>query len=175
MECLPGAFWRPAFCLWHPSHQRHRDACRRACRHRSGDLPCGNRQAGHPAHRRIPGGTSGGHPVGCLRVLGDHLPCPFASVGLCRRRTPGDGRARFADRRTGSGPHGGSHITAVTLDALRAVPVAQRMGAYALGATRWQTIWSVVLPNARSGIIGGGFLALGRALGETMAVAMVIG
>ncbi|MFM7541403.1 MAG: phosphate ABC transporter permease subunit PstC [Planctomycetota bacterium] len=67
------------------------------------------------------------------------------------------------------------YITAVTLDALRAVPVAQRMGAYALGATRWQTIWSVVLPNARSGIIGGGFLALGRALGETMAVAMVIG
>ena len=67
------------------------------------------------------------------------------------------------------------YITAVTIDALRAVPVAQRMGAYALGATRWQTIWSVVLPNARSGIIGGGFLALGRALGETMAVAMVIG
>jgi len=67
------------------------------------------------------------------------------------------------------------YITAVTLDALRAVPVTQRMGAYALGATRWQTIWSVVLPNARSGIIGGGFLALGRALGETMAVTFVIG
>jgi phosphate transport system permease protein len=67
------------------------------------------------------------------------------------------------------------YITAVTIDALRAVPVAQRQGAYALGATRWQTIWTVVLPNARSGIVGGGFLALGRALGETMAVAMVIG
>src|SRR5207245_4696596 len=51
----------------------------------------------------------------------------------------------------------------------------QREGAYALGATRWQTIWGVVLPYARPGIIGGCFLALGRALGETMAVTMLIG
>src|SRR5205085_10807684 len=48
-------------------------------------------------------------------------------------------------------------------------------GALALGATRWQTIRYVVLPYARPGIIGGCFLALGRALGETMAVTMLIG
>jgi phosphate transport system permease protein len=55
------------------------------------------------------------------------------------------------------------------------VPRSQREGALSLGATRWQTIWSVVLPYARSGIVGGCFLALGRALGETMAVTMLIG
>jgi phosphate transport system permease protein len=67
------------------------------------------------------------------------------------------------------------YITAVTFDVCRAVPTAQRQGALALGATRWQLIRSVVLPYARGGIIGAGFLALGRALGETMAVAMLIG
>ena len=67
------------------------------------------------------------------------------------------------------------YITAVSYDACRAVPRAQREGALALGATRWQTIRSVVLPYARPGIIGGCFLALGRALGETMAVTMLIG
>ncbi len=48
-------------------------------------------------------------------------------------------------------------------------------GALALGSSRWQTIWHVILPYARPGIIGGSFLALGRALGETMAVTMLIG
>ncbi len=67
------------------------------------------------------------------------------------------------------------YITAVSHDALRAVPRSQREGALALGATRWQTIRSVVLPSARPGVIGGCFLALGRALGETMAVTMLIG
>jgi phosphate transport system permease protein len=67
------------------------------------------------------------------------------------------------------------YITAITYDVCQAVPTAQRQGALALGATRWQTISRVVLPYARPGIIGGCFLALGRALGETMAVAMVIG
>jgi phosphate transport system permease protein len=67
------------------------------------------------------------------------------------------------------------YITAITFDVCRAVPTAQRQAALALGATRWQLIWKVVLPYARSGIIGASFLALGRALGETMAVAMVIG
>src|SRR5207245_1802238 len=52
---------------------------------------------------------------------------------------------------------------------------SQREGALALGSTRWQVIWRVVLPYARPGIIGGCFLALGRALGETMAVTMLIG
>jgi phosphate transport system permease protein len=67
------------------------------------------------------------------------------------------------------------YVSAVSFDAIQAVPRSQREGSLALGATRWQTIWSVVLPYARPGIIGGCFLALGRALGETMAVTMLIG
>src|SRR5262249_30811279 len=67
------------------------------------------------------------------------------------------------------------YIAAITFDVCRAVPQAQRQGALALGATRWQMIWSVVLPYARPGIAGACFLALGRALGETMAVTMLIG
>jgi phosphate transport system permease protein len=67
------------------------------------------------------------------------------------------------------------YAAAVSFDVIRAVPRSQREAALALGATRWQMIWSVVLPYARPGIIGGCFLALGRALGETMAVTMLIG
>jgi phosphate transport system permease protein len=67
------------------------------------------------------------------------------------------------------------YVAAVSFDVCQAVPNSQREAAYALGATRWQTIWSAVLPFARPGIIGGCFLALGRALGETMAVTMLIG
>jgi phosphate transport system permease protein len=67
------------------------------------------------------------------------------------------------------------YAAAVSFDVIRAVPRSQREAALALGATRWQTIWTVVLPYARPGIIGGCFLALGRALGETMAVTMLIG
>ena len=67
------------------------------------------------------------------------------------------------------------YIAAITFDVCQAVPRSQREGALAVGATRWQTIWRVVLPYARPGIIAGGFLALGRALGETMAVTMLIG
>jgi phosphate transport system permease protein len=67
------------------------------------------------------------------------------------------------------------YIAAITYDVCRAVPKSQREGALALGATRWQMIWRVVLPYARPGIIAGCFLALGRALGETMAVAMLVG
>ena len=67
------------------------------------------------------------------------------------------------------------YIAAITYDVCQAVPRSQREGALALGSTRWQTIWGVVLPYARPGIIAGGFLALGRALGETMAVTMLIG
>jgi len=66
-------------------------------------------------------------------------------------------------------------IASVTLDVLRTVPPALREGALALGATRWEMIRLAVLPYARPGIVGGGLLGLGRALGETMAVAMVIG
>jgi phosphate transport system permease protein len=67
------------------------------------------------------------------------------------------------------------YITAITYDVCRAVPRSQREGSLALGSTRWQMIWSVILPYARPGIVGGCFLALGRALGETMAVMMLIG
>jgi phosphate transport system permease protein len=67
------------------------------------------------------------------------------------------------------------YIAAVSFDVCGAVPRSQREGSLALGATRWQTIWHVILPYARPGIIGGCFLALGRALGETMAVTMLIG
>ena len=67
------------------------------------------------------------------------------------------------------------YITAITFDVCQAVPRSQREGALALGATRWQTIWQVVLPYSRPGIIAASFLALGRALGETMAVTMLIG
>ncbi|MCZ2340838.1 MAG: phosphate ABC transporter permease PstA [Bacteroidales bacterium] len=67
------------------------------------------------------------------------------------------------------------YITAVSYDVCQAVPRSQREGALAIGATRWQTIWGVVLPYARPGIISACFLALGRAIGETMAVTMVIG
>ncbi|OWK34592.1 phosphate ABC transporter permease subunit PstC [Fimbriiglobus ruber] len=67
------------------------------------------------------------------------------------------------------------YITAISYDVCRSVPRSLREGALALGATRWQTIWSVVLPVARPGITAAAFLALGRALGETMAVTMLIG
>ena len=67
------------------------------------------------------------------------------------------------------------YIVAISFDVCRAVPHSQREGSLALGATRWQMIWTVVLPYARPGIIAACFLALGRALGETMAVTMLIG
>src|SRR5215467_6835419 len=66
-------------------------------------------------------------------------------------------------------------ITAISRDALVAVPPKLRMAAYGLGATRWETILGVLLPTASRGILGGVVLALGRALGETMALAMLVG
>jgi phosphate transport system permease protein len=66
-------------------------------------------------------------------------------------------------------------ITAVTRDILKAIPKSQREGSYALGSTQWETISKVVLPYAKSGIVGAIMLGLGRAMGETMAVTMVIG
>ena len=66
-------------------------------------------------------------------------------------------------------------IISVSREVLLAVPVEQREAALALGATKWETTWDIVLPTASTGIIGSVFLALARALGETMAVTMVIG
>ena len=67
------------------------------------------------------------------------------------------------------------YITAVSRYIMRAIPRSVREGSYALGATKWETIREVVLPYARAGFIGAIMLGLGRALGETMAVTMVIG
>ena len=67
------------------------------------------------------------------------------------------------------------YIAAVSREVLLAVPSSQREAGLALGATRWETVWGVVLPYGRTGIIGAVILGLGRALGETMAVQMVIG
>lgn len=67
------------------------------------------------------------------------------------------------------------YIAAVSREVLMAVPRSQREAALALGATRWETITGAVVPYARTGILGGVILGLGRALGETMAVTMVIG
>src|SRR5271157_3886830 len=66
-------------------------------------------------------------------------------------------------------------ITAISRDALVSVPPKLRMAAYGLGATRWETILGVLLPTASRGIFGGIVLAFGRALGETMALAMLVG
>lgn len=66
-------------------------------------------------------------------------------------------------------------ISAISRDALVAVPPKLREASYGLGATRWETILSVILPTASGGIFGGIVLAFGRALGETMALAMLVG
>lgn len=66
-------------------------------------------------------------------------------------------------------------IVSVGREVLLSVPREQREAALALGSTRWESTWKVVLPYARPGLYGAIFLALGRALGETMAVTMVIG
>ncbi len=66
-------------------------------------------------------------------------------------------------------------IVSIAEDALDSVPRSYREGAWALGATRWQTIWRVTLPAARSGVLTAVMLGIGRAIGETMTVMMVTG
>ena len=66
-------------------------------------------------------------------------------------------------------------ITSITRDVFETVPAMLKESAYGLGATTWEVVWKVVLPYARTGVIGGVMLGLGRALGETMAVTFVIG
>ena len=66
-------------------------------------------------------------------------------------------------------------VTNIAEDAIRAVPHEFKQGSLALGATHWQTIVNVIIPSARSGLIAAVILGIGRALGETMAVIMVIG
>jgi phosphate transport system permease protein len=66
-------------------------------------------------------------------------------------------------------------IASLTADGLASVPVALREGSMALGATRWQTIWKVLLPAARPAMVSGIVLGFARAMGEALAVALVIG
>ena len=67
------------------------------------------------------------------------------------------------------------YIASVSREVLLAVPASQREAALGLGATRWEALWTAVLPYGRAGVIGAIMLGLGRALGETMAVTMLIG
>lgn len=66
-------------------------------------------------------------------------------------------------------------IASITRDVFQTVPIQLKESAYALGCTTSEVVWNVVLPFARTGVVGGSMLALGRALGETMAVTFVIG
>lgn len=66
-------------------------------------------------------------------------------------------------------------IASISRDVFKAIPVAQREAALALGSTRWEMIWQVLVPTGLSGLLGAVILGLGRALGETIAVTMVVG
>jgi phosphate transport system permease protein len=66
-------------------------------------------------------------------------------------------------------------ISSVMREVFLTVPTRLKESAYALGSTRWEVVWDVVLPYTRSAVVGGVFLGLGRALGETMAVTFVLG
>ena len=66
-------------------------------------------------------------------------------------------------------------ISSVMRDVFQTVPASLKESAYALGSTTWEVVWNVVLPYTRSAVVGGIFLGLGRALGETMAVTFVLG
>ncbi|MCC7119386.1 MAG: phosphate ABC transporter permease subunit PstC [Anaerolineales bacterium] len=112
----------------------------------------------------------GGLPSVVLGFLGILIVSPFLRV--------------FLDLPTGLTAFTGSlllggiavpTIVSVAEDALDAVPRAFREGAWALGATHWQTIWRVTLPAAKSGVLTGVMLGIGRAIGETMTVMMVTG
>jgi phosphate transport system permease protein len=66
-------------------------------------------------------------------------------------------------------------IASVMRDVFELVPAMLKESAYGIGATTWEVVWRVVLPYTKTGVVGGIFLGLGRALGETMAVTFVIG
>ncbi len=72
-------------------------------------------------------------------------------------------------------PYSEDFLTSISRDSLNQVPQSLREAAYGIGATRWTSIINILLPAAVSGITGGVLLALGRAMGETMAVTMIIG
>jgi len=66
-------------------------------------------------------------------------------------------------------------IISISEDSLKALPPSYKQGALALGATHWQTIWRVLIPAAKSGVVASVILGMGRAIGETMAMIMVLG
>jgi len=66
-------------------------------------------------------------------------------------------------------------IITISEDSLKALPPTYKAGSLALGATHWQTIWRVLIPAARSGIVASIILGMGRAIGETMAMIMILG
>jgi phosphate transport system permease protein len=66
-------------------------------------------------------------------------------------------------------------IISISEDSLKALPPSYKAGALALGATHWQTIWRVMIPAAKSGIVTSVILGMGRAIGETMAMIMILG
>ena len=134
---------------------------------------------------RAAGRTAGGHPHRHLRPLGRAGHGALAAVD---RRAVSERTLRLSPLLPGA-PYGVSMlaavfilmimvvpiITSITKEVLLAVPQSQKEAAIALGATRWEMILMAVLPYGRSGILGAAILGLGRAVGETMAVTMVIG
>lgn len=107
-----------------------------------------------------------------LKVIGDWLHSNFGWIPLFRTSPVGPGML----------PAGVilaimvlPIITAISRDSLAALPPQLRQGSLGLGASRWGTIFRVLIPAAFSGIVGGTMLALGRAMGETMAATMIIG
>jgi phosphate transport system permease protein len=102
------------------------------------------------------------HSIGELPIVGDLFSGPAFGVGYL---TAGMVLAIMTI----------PFVISVSREALLAVPREQREAALALGATRWETTWQIVVPYAKLGILGSIFLGLARALGETMAVTMVIG
>lgn len=108
----------------------------------------------------------------------DHVETPISRSSLLRRFPIFHGSPNGNDMLTASlilAIMVTPFITSVSRDILMAIPKIAREASYGVGATKWETIKGVVLPFARAGIIGAVILGLGRALGETMAVTMVIG
>ena len=66
-------------------------------------------------------------------------------------------------------------ISSISREILKAIPNSQREATYSLGATRWETVWKVLFPYAKAGLLGAAIIGLGRAVGETILVTMVIG
>src|SRR5262249_43275055 len=162
---------------------------RRRVRYRDGDLP----YPGLPAaatRSRVSGrgGAARGHPECRLRPVGTvRGRAVDAALGRCRVPALRLGPVLRADAhlsRAGPGRAPASlglaimilpTVAAVSQDALRLVPYRVKEAAYGMGTTKWEAILKVLLPAASTGIFGALVLAFGRALGETMALAMLIG